>query len=132
MSFGESVFSARFIQKTIMVDQHVRFNCAYPQQNRHQKVLEDSRGLHTKAEDERLPSSATRSHLQGPAPGPTYQPPCHNVGSPPPPRLHLRRSLSRFDSRAHVGRSGLYIPAYTPLQGMSHLILRAENLETQI
>jgi hypothetical protein len=24
------------------------------------------------------------------------------VGSPPPPRMHLRRSSSRFDPRAHV------------------------------
>ena len=29
MSFGESVFSAGFIQKTIKVDLHVRFNGAY-------------------------------------------------------------------------------------------------------
>ena len=31
MSFGESIFSTGFIQKTIKVDLHVRFNCAYPQ-----------------------------------------------------------------------------------------------------
>ena len=31
-----------------------------------------------------------------------------NVGSPLPPRLHLRRPLSQFDPRAHVGRCGLY------------------------
>ena len=49
MSFGESIFSVGFIQKTINVDLHVRFNCAYPQRNGHQKVLEDSRGLHTEA-----------------------------------------------------------------------------------
>ena len=30
MSFGESVFSAWFNQKTVKVDLHVRFNCAYP------------------------------------------------------------------------------------------------------
>ena len=29
-SFGESVFSVGFIQKTVKVDQDVRFNCAYP------------------------------------------------------------------------------------------------------
>ena len=45
----------------------------------------------------------------------TYGPPmsasyCY-VGSRPPPRLHLHRPLSRFDLRAHVGHSGLYIPA---------------------
>ena len=32
-------------QKTVNVDLHVRFNRAYPQQNRHQKTLKDSRGL---------------------------------------------------------------------------------------
>ena len=63
MSFGESVFSAGFIQKTVKVDLDVRFNCDIPQQNGHQKVLEDSRGLHTEAKDERLPSGAGRPHL---------------------------------------------------------------------
>ena len=48
-------------------------------------------------------------------PGPTCQPPRRNVGSPPPSRLHLRRPLSRFDPRAHVGRSSLYILALVTL-----------------
>ena len=52
-----------------------------------------------------------RGHL---APrGPTCQPPSY-VGFPPPPRMHLRHPLSQFDLRAHVGRSGLYIPALPP------------------
>ena len=55
------------------------------------------------------------------APGPTYQPPRRNVGSPPPPRLHLHRPLSRFDPRAHVGRFGLYKPALAPPEASSHL-----------
>ena len=50
-------------------------------------------------------------------PGPTCQPPRRNVGSPPLPRLHLRRPLSRFDPMAHIGRSGLYIPAPATLSG---------------
>ena len=58
-SFGESAFSVGFIQKTVKVDLHVRFNCAYPQRNGHQNVPEDSRGLHTEAESERLPSGTT-------------------------------------------------------------------------
>jgi hypothetical protein len=59
------------------------------------------------------------SHL---APGAHRQPPRRNVGSPPPPRLHLYRPLSRFDPRAHDGRSDLYIPApTTPPTGISHL-----------
>ena len=49
ISFGESVFSAGFIQKTVKADLHVRFNCPYPQRNGHQKTLEDSGGLHTEA-----------------------------------------------------------------------------------
>ena len=31
MSFGESIFSAGFIHKTIKVDLPVGFHCAYPQ-----------------------------------------------------------------------------------------------------
>ena len=51
-----------------------------------------------------------------PAPGTTYQPSHCIVDSPPPPRLHIRRSLSWFDPRAHIGRSGLYISAPSPLR----------------
>jgi len=68
MSFGESIFSAGFIQKTIKVDLHVRFNHAYPQRNEHQKTLEDSRGLYTKAEPEWLPGRVGRPHLQAALP----------------------------------------------------------------
>ena len=64
MSFGESVFSAGFIQKTVKVDLHVRFNCAYPQRNGHQKTLEDLGGLHTEAETETLMCGAGWPHLQ--------------------------------------------------------------------
>ena len=35
------------------------------------------------------------------------------VGSPPPPRLHLRHSISWFDPRVHDGRSSLYKQPYT-------------------
>ena len=41
--------------------------------------------------------------------GPTYQPRRY-VSFPPPPQMHLRCCLSRFDPRAHVGPSGLYNP----------------------
>jgi hypothetical protein len=74
MSFGESVISTGFIQKTIKVDLDVRINCAYLPRNGHQKVLEDSRGLHTKVEDE-MP------------PGPTCR--------PPDPWAHLSASASQ-------------------------------------
>ena len=65
MNFGESVFSVGFIQKAVKVDQDVRYNCAYPQQNGHQKVLKDSRGLHTEAEGE-TPARPPRAHMSSP------------------------------------------------------------------
>ena len=60
MSFDESVFLAGFIQKTIKVDQIVKLNHVYPQQKLTQKVPEDSRRHHTKAEDEAPPSGVSR------------------------------------------------------------------------
>jgi hypothetical protein len=45
MSFGESVFSAGFIQKTVKVDLDVRFSRTYPQRKqprRFQKTREDT------------------------------------------------------------------------------------------
>ena len=77
-------------------------------------------------------------------PGPTYRPlglwahlsaSASHVGSPPPPRLHLRRSLSRFDPRAHDGRSSLYKQPYTLLleeihETLIHIFkIRASNQE---
>ena len=56
-----------------------------------------------------------------PAPRPTCQPPRRNVGSLPPPRLHLCRPLSRFDPRAHVGCSSLYILA--PAKPLRHQVI---------
>jgi hypothetical protein len=63
MSFGESVFSAGFIQKTVNADLYFRINHAYPPRNMHQKVSEDYRGHHTEAGAEGLPSGASRPHL---------------------------------------------------------------------
>jgi hypothetical protein len=68
MSFDESVFSVGFIQKTIKVDLHVRINRTYPPRNGHQKVPEDSRGHHTEAGAEGLPSGAGWRHLQAARP----------------------------------------------------------------
>jgi hypothetical protein len=58
----------------------------------------------------------SRSFHVGPASlwGPPSAFHCY-VDFPPPPRLHLHRSLSRFDPRAHVASSGLYIQPCTPL-----------------
>jgi hypothetical protein len=63
MSFGESIFFAGFIQKTIKMDLHVRINHAYPPRNGHQKVPKDSRGHHTKAGAKVLLGGAGRPHL---------------------------------------------------------------------
>ena len=72
MSFGEFLFSAGFILKTIKVDLDVRLNRAYPQRERPQKVPEDSRGHHTKAEGEVSPGGGGQV---GRSLGPTSQPP---------------------------------------------------------
>ena len=53
MSFGESVFSAGFIQKTIKVDIDVRLN------QQPQKVPKHSRGHHTEVEGEAPPGGAS-------------------------------------------------------------------------
>jgi len=57
--------------------------------------------------------------------GPTCQPPRCYVGSPPPPMMHLRHCLSRFDPRAHVGPLGLYNPAHAslPRHNPSHQVI---------
>ena len=55
MSFGESMFSAGFIQKTVKVDLYVRINRVILQRDGHQKDLEDSSGHHTTAKGERPP-----------------------------------------------------------------------------
>jgi hypothetical protein len=70
MSFGESVFLAGFIQKTVKVHLDVRISHAYPKRKQPQKVLEDLRGHHTEVEGEAPPGGPG-----WPAPGPTYQPP---------------------------------------------------------
>ena len=60
MSFGESVFSAGFNEKTVKGDLHVKGKIRIPTRNQLQKVPEESGGLHAKVEAERLPSGATR------------------------------------------------------------------------
>ena len=58
MSFGESMFSAGFIQKNTKGGLFVNGNHVIPQQNRHGKTLEDSRSLSTEADPEGLPCGA--------------------------------------------------------------------------
>ena len=91
------------------MDLDVRINHAYPLRNAHQKTLEDTRGHDTKVELEWLaPPVGHPAPLVGPR---------RNFFAPPPLRLHLCRSLSRFDARAHDGRFGLYISALATPRG---------------
>jgi hypothetical protein len=73
MSYGEFVIYARPIQKIVKVDLHVRVNYAILPRNQCGKVLEDSRGLHTKVGLEWLPCGIGQPHLQ--ATRPLWAPP---------------------------------------------------------
>ena len=76
MSFGESMFSTGFIQKTVKGDLFVKGNYGIPPRKQCGKILEDSRRLSTKAYPEGLPCGAGWPHLQANRPvGPTNQPP---------------------------------------------------------
>ena len=76
MSFGESVFSAEFIQKTVKVDLFVKANHVYPQPKLLGKDLEHTRRQSTKADLEWLTCGADRHHLQAGWPvGPAGQSP---------------------------------------------------------
>jgi hypothetical protein len=63
MSFGESIISAGFNQKTVKVDLHVRVNYEIPPRNQRGKVPKDSRGLYTEAGGGTLPCGAGRPHV---------------------------------------------------------------------
>ena len=63
MSFGESMFSAGFIQKTIKGDLFVKGNYEILSRKQRGKILEDSSRLSTKADPEGLPCGACRPHL---------------------------------------------------------------------
>jgi hypothetical protein len=84
---------------------------------RFQRTLE---GNPLKADLGGLTCVAGRPHLQASQPPwPHMLVPPSNVGFPLPPRLHLGRSLSRFDPMAHVASSRLYIPGPAPLRHKS-------------
>jgi hypothetical protein len=68
MSFGESVISARYIQKTIKEDLHVIGNHGIPLWELRGKTLEDSRRLSIEAGHEALPCGAGQPHLQAAQP----------------------------------------------------------------
>ena len=76
ISFGESVFSAGFIKKTVKGDLFVKGNNGIPPRKQRGKILEDSRRLSTEADPEGLPCGPGWPHLQADRPvGPTNQPP---------------------------------------------------------
>ena len=60
MSFGESVFSVGFIQKTVKGDLFVKGNHGIPPWDQRGKVPEDSRRLSTEAGLDPLTCGATR------------------------------------------------------------------------
>jgi hypothetical protein len=62
MSFGEFIFSMGFIQKTAKEDLNIKKYRWIILWCIHRKVLEDIRGLHTKAGLESLPGGADRPH----------------------------------------------------------------------
>jgi hypothetical protein len=64
MSFGKSVFSVGFIQKTIKVDLIAKTNHVYPQRKQLQKTLEDTGRQPSATDLERMIGGASRPHLQ--------------------------------------------------------------------
>ena len=64
MSFGESVFSVGFIQKTVKGDLFVKGNYGIPPRKQRGKILEDSRRLSTEVGPKGLPCGADQPHLQ--------------------------------------------------------------------
>ena len=76
MSFGESVFSVGFIQKTVKGDLFVKGNYGIPPRNRRGKTLEDYRRRITEAEIMSLTCGARWPHLEAARPvDPPRQPP---------------------------------------------------------
>ena len=117
MSFGEFVFSARFIQKTVKGDLFVKVNYRILSRNRRGKTLEDSRRHITKAEPMSLTCWANQSHLEAARP---VGPPCQ----PPVVMLVLHRLLGCIYVVLYVGLiQGLtldaptYISAFATLPG---------------
>ena len=69
------MFSARFILKTVKVDLFVKVYHIFPRRKQPQKVPEDTRGLSTEDDHERLTWRVDRLHLQADQPvGPMGQP----------------------------------------------------------
>ena len=74
MSFGKSMFSAGFIQKTVKGDLFVKENNGIPPHKQRGKILEDFSRISTKADPEGLPCGVDQPYLQASRPvGPTSQ-----------------------------------------------------------
>ena len=93
MSFGESMFSAGFIQKTIKGGLFVKGNYGIPPRKQRGKPLKDSRRLSTEADPEGLPCGVGRltPHACWPAYGSHQSAFASKVSFPPPLRFNLRR-----------------------------------------
>jgi hypothetical protein len=118
MSFSESLFSAGLFQKTTKRDLFIKGKFRIKIQHICEKTLEDMRRHRNETGSEGLPV--------GPA-DPTYRPPSPPWGDTSmsfwsilllPPRMHLSRTSTRFDPRAHVGPPGLYKETVAPLEGI--------------
>jgi hypothetical protein len=62
MSFGESIFSAGFIQKITKEDLNIKRDRGIISSQIHGKVLEDTRGLHIEGGDQTMPGGASWPH----------------------------------------------------------------------
>ena len=89
MSFGESVLSAGFIQKTVKGDLFIKGNYGTPPRKQRGKILEDSRRLSIEEDPEGLPCVAPP--IGQPAYGSHQSASASKVGFPPPLRSNLRR-----------------------------------------
>jgi hypothetical protein len=122
-SFGESLFSIGLFQKTTKRDLFVKGKFGIKIQHIREKTLENM-----------------RSGRQGAAKWgqQAVRPPLGDSSTsfwsilPPPPKMYLNRTSSRFDPRAHVGPPGLYKKTPAPLKASSHQVIwRSSHLKTE-
>jgi hypothetical protein len=109
MSFGESLISARFIQKTVKGDLFVKRNQGIILWHLRGKILEDSRRFSTEEGGQPPPCVC---HL---APYGPHAPASSRIFLHRLLGLHLCRPSSWFDSSAHVAPPRLYKQTPAPL-----------------
>ncbi len=97
-----------------------------------QNTPEDTRGLHEAGHPETPTGGTDRSGGPTGRLGPGFPRPSFWNLPPPTSRMHLDRTLSRFDPRATVHRPGLYKQPQTPTpehQGLiRHQFIRASGI----